>query len=246
MGWLRDLFSREDEIGQMFVRKGEKYMMEQTRYAGFDVPAMTPEGLKKVVGRFNKGKTNLCSDTFPAVNCDRIHCSTCILHGEVYCGGDNEARAKAFADYARAKGFETTRSGDTASQGMPEIETGMVVRLTDGRFYLCVVKNENETVLHELRKGDRGVGFVANMHRCFQGRVDILHSLITDVYYDGCSRPWLPPSLIVRIVESGGTKVACAHWHRPEEPVVKEMTVDEIEKALGYKVKVVGNEKADD
>jgi hypothetical protein len=33
-------------------------------------------------------------------------------------------------------------------------------------------------------------------------------------------------------------------WKNPDP--VKEMTVDEISKALGYKVKVVGSEKADD
>jgi hypothetical protein len=139
---------------------------------------------------------------------------------------------------------------------MPEIETGMVVRSIHGKFYLCVVNNDYEWVLYRLQKGEQGsVGLVFEGQVCAAKNDRHIRDFgITDVYYDrhvtrhGQHRPWLPPSVIIALVESGGTDVRCAHWHRPEpkKEAVREMTVDEISKALGYEVKVVGNEKADD
>lgn len=220
-------------------------MMAPTRYAGFDVPAMTHKGLKKLVDSFNAGEQDICDDTAPEVDCMRVSCSGCILYPH---GGDKEARAKAFADYARAKGFEINRNGGTASQGMPEIKPGMLVRSTQGFFYLCAFRSAREYVFYQLVGTEWGTQLVD--HRAIPHDQDNAFAWVENIYYDerfGVSRSWLPSSYIRSIVHSDGKKVPCAHWHRPKgTTVVKEMTVDEISKALGYKVKVVGNEKADD
>lgn len=251
MGQLRDALTQlsttavfmKPERLNLFVRKGEKYMMAQTRYAGFDVPEMTHKGLKNLVDNFNAGEQDICEGTAPEVDCGRVSCSDCILnHRSV----DREARAKAFANYARAKGFKITRNGGTASQSMPETKPGMLVRSNEGFFYLCAFRSGKETVFYQLVASERGITLVD--HRAIPPDQDNAFAWVEDIYYDerfGTDRLWLPASFIRTIVRSEGKSVPCAHWHRPKEPVVKEMTVDEIEKALGYKVKVVGNEKAD-
>ena len=244
MGWLAEALRR-----MVTVSKGEKYMKAQTRYAGFDVPAMTHGGLKKLVARFNKRVTNLCYETGCSVDCTGIPCGKCILYGIERCGGGNEARAKAFVDYARSKGFEITRTEATASEPLPEIEAGIIYE-KEGRLFIVGGAVSDGWIVYPLGKGC----ILPNprYHKSFWFQQDIEEGVISRVFTDGGPVPscWLTEDQIRAVADDDEARMAVTNvrvWKRKEPPKpVREMTVDEISKSLGYEVKAAGNEKADD
>lgn len=112
--------------------------------------------------------------------------------------------------------------------GVPELEPGDIVRIGDG-FYVHIQHNRAYRVhdnyifdIHLNQPEIIDTGVVAAVYR----KVGELHTT----------------SEIKAILR--GSYEEEPYWKRPES--VKEMTVDEISKALGYKVKVVGDEKTDD
>lgn len=239
----------EPEMINLFVRKGEKYMMAQTRYAGFDVPAMTHEGLKRVVEIFNEGRINICEDTNDGVDCIGVSCANCILNTHIRNPEGQKRCAKAFADYARSKGFEITRAKDTASEPLPEIEAGIIYE-SEGRLFLVGGKLPTGWIVYPLGKGCILPEPHYQASSWFQYRFAC--GAISRVFTDGRGFPsrWLIDEQIRAIVDDDEARMASTgvrvwKWKEPPKPV-REMTVDEISNALGYEVKVVGNEKADD
>lgn len=236
----------EPELVSLFVRKGDKYMFAKTRYAGYEVPEMSVEGMKRVVENFNAGCIDICEDTADCVDCTGVACSNCILNTHNH--GKHKRRAEAFADYARSKGFEITRTEATASEPLPEIEAGIIYE-SEGRLFIVGGAVSDGWIVYPLGKGR------ILPEPQYQGSIELRYmfkcGMISRVFTDGGPTPsaWLTRSQIEAIVDNdeaqmAHTKVRVWKWKEPPKPV-REMTVDEISKALGVKVKVVGNEKTD-
>jgi hypothetical protein len=153
----------------------------------------------------------------------------CALAGCGQCSKDNECgscicsllpggtyRRQALEEYVRKY------------SGVPELEPGDIVRIGDW-FYIYVQDNWAYRVKDEYILGINLVQPETIDNRDVEAvyrKVGGLHVL----------------SEIAAIFR--GSYEEEPYWKRPE--TVKEMTVDEISKALGYKVKVVGDEKTDD
>lgn len=112
--------------------------------------------------------------------------------------------------------------------GVPELEPGDIVRIGD-RFYLHIQHNR------VYRVQDNYV-FDINF-----SQPETINNMVVEAVYRKVGGLYTL-SEIKAILR--GSYEEEPYWKRHEP--VKEMTVDEISKALGYKVKVVGDEKADD
>jgi hypothetical protein len=244
MSWFAEALQR-----MVTVSKGEKYMMAQTRYAGFDVPAMTIGGLKRLVARFNAGYTHICENTNDGVDCVGVSCANCILNTHIRNPGGRKLCTKAFAGYARSRGFEITRTEATACEPLPEIEAGVIYE-REGRLFIVGGAVSDGWIVYPLGKGC----ILPNprYHKSFWFQQDIEKGVISRVFTDGgpISSCWLTEDQIRAVANDDEAQMAFTNvrvwkWKEPPKPV-REMTVDEISKALGVKVKVVGNEKADD
>lgn len=236
------------KYGLLHMIGGESNMTVK-KYAGYDVPEMSVDGMKRVVERFNAGCKHICEGIDDGVECGGIDCTKCILNTCSYFRGEQKQCARAFADYARSKGFEITRPEATASEPLPEIEPGVTCEI-EGRLFIVGGAVSDGWIMYPLGKGcilpepQYLTSFsLQDMLRC--GR-------ISRVFTDGGPIPscWLTEGQISAVANDDGARMALTNvrvwkWKEPPKPV-REMTVDEISKALGVKVKVVGNEKADD
>lgn len=112
--------------------------------------------------------------------------------------------------------------------GVPELEPGDIVRIGD-RFYIYIHYNRVYRVQDN---------YVFDVHF---SQPETINNMVVDAVYrkDGGLYTISEITAILR-----GSYKGKPYWKRSEP--VREMTVDEISKALGYKVKVVGDEKADD
>jgi hypothetical protein len=117
---------------------------------------------------------------------------------------------------------------------MPELKPGMIVHKSKGGYYLVVVERKDDVVAYRCSL-DFGSLFISEAVSFQAEDPDI------DAVYDERGTHWFMPAIIVDILRGSGRHRI---WKRPDP--VKEMTVDEISRALGYKVKVVGSEKVDD
>jgi len=111
----------------------------------------------------------------------------------------------------------------------PKLKPGMVIRTIQGNWVLIV---------------DRSVGYFVAL---VDGKIE-LHNLSADwslipeaiqEVYSWCTG-FPEHHQLLGLLQHGKT-ISLLVWERPED--IREMTVDEISKELGYKVKVVGEQK---
>ena len=202
-------------------------------FKGFIIPPLadTPEG-REAVREGHQGARDYCF--LSEVKCmtqecigAKRSCDRCIA-----CSNDGDARRKreAFEEYDRRYPVEGA---------MPELKSGMIVEMCDGAF------------LHLVSAGGDLLAEIVFPTEPGRYGVRRREPLIPDcVAPDFVARVWAPPRqrgyfTCPEICSAlRGALVTCIVWKKPTP--AKEMTVDEISKALGYKVKVVGSEKADD
>ena len=227
---LYELLAR-GAIYEKLIFKKEKENMAEKTFKGFIIPpsADTPEG-REAVRKGYRGNNDYCflSD----VKCMAKECVEAErrCNGCIAClnSGDEHLKREAFEEYDRRFPVKGGRGG------MPELKPGMVVRTSKEYYYLVVVGRKDDVVAYRCRL-DFGSLFIAEAVS-FQADDPCI-----DAVYDEGNLHWFIPAVIVDILRGSERHRI---WKRPAP--VKEMTVDEISKALGYEVKVVGSEKADD
>lgn len=118
--------------------------------------------------------------------------------------------------------------GKKKNNNLPVLKAGDVVHCDDGRWVLVINSAEN------------GIwGYLINDQTLTQRAVCLDHNRIGEIYRSDDGTNIFGDGELVELVEYRPEKWRI--WKR--ENSVKEMTVDEISKALGYEVKVVGNDR---
>ena len=162
------------------------------------------------------------------IGCSSISCMHCI------CTTKHRDLLKEY--------LNQTKEDNMEKQIKAILKPGMVLRTRAGSFFLWIGGDRGEMYRLSLREVEREFSDV------------VLDSILTDSFSPGevsavfadtaFDAPAVRPSAIIALLKGKDSEFARCVWERPKP--VKEMTVDEISKALGYKVKVVGNEQADD
>lgn len=116
------------------------------------------------------------------------------------------------------------------------LKPGMVLCTREGAFSLWVGGPRDE--VYCLERIDWRIEITECVPFEEYDKVDAVYA------HPNSASPAVCVSSLVDLMRGKDCPIVCCVWKRPEP--VKEMTVDEISKALGYKVKVVGNEKTDD
>jgi hypothetical protein len=204
-------------------------MVEKT-FKGFVIPPLadTPEG-REAVRRGHRSDKEYCflSDIRPmSIECvgKGRRCTDCIACINM---GDSVRKHKVFKRYDSLYPAE-------GKAVMPKLKPGMIIQTSKGCYYLVVVGRKDDVVAYRCLL-DIGRLLISDAVSFQADDPDI------DAVYDEEGPHWFFPAVIADILRGSERHRI---WKRPDP--VKEMTVDEISKVLGYKVKVVGSEKADD
>lgn len=145
-----------------------------------------------------------------------VACSDCI-----FCADD-----AMLEEFAREKGYGMF--GKKKNNNLPVLKAGDVVHCEDGRWVLVINSDENG-IWGYLVEGTTIDGCSQHLSR---GRIEEIYRIADHTGIFGRGE-------LAELVNSRPEKWRV--WKR--ENSVKEMTVDEISKALGYEVKVVGNDR---
>ncbi len=212
-------------IYEKLIFKKEKENMMEKMFKGFVIPPLvdTPEG-RKCVREGYQLKRNRCFVSAHLGTCGASgrSCSRCLAC--INCG-DAAFKREVFEQYDREFPIEGM---------MPELKPGMIIQTSKGYYYLVVVGRKEDVVAYRCSL-DFGSLFISDAVSFQADDPDI------DAVYKEEDLHWFFPAVIVDILRGSERHRI---WKRTAP--AKEMTVDEISKALGYKVKVVGSEKADD
>lgn len=165
-------------------------------------------------------------------------CATCI------CDTCNADQFREFMDEYFGK--EENKGEENMEKAIRRVlKPGMILKTNAGEFFMWIGGPRSEAYELEL-----AVGGPCSYDKHIRVRESITDfssfSKVDAVFTDVAeTAPAIRVQCIIELMQGRAVEpfVRCA-WKRPEP--VKEMTVDEISKALGYKVKVVGNEKTDD
>lgn len=167
-------------------------------------------------------------------SCFGIPCGNCICSPE---------HRDTFKEYLGMKESNIT----TKEQLKKLLKPGMVIRTVEGECFLWVGGSSDAAYKIALRSEPSRLDRV-EIDSTF---LEVLANYEIDAVfahrtYAMKASPALSTLQMLDLLREGSCDSPFVEvvWKRPEP--VKEMTVDEISKALGYKVKVVGNEKADD
>lgn len=117
------------------------------------------------------------------------------------------------------------------------VKPGMVLRTKKGEFFLWIGGAREEVYRLEHVNGRIALAECDSFDREYDD-VDAVYA-----NHNGAT-PAVCVFSLADLMRGRDCMFAHCVWKRPEP--AKEMTVDDISKALGYKVKVVGNEKTDD
>lgn len=215
--------------------------MSRETFMGFEIPEMCydMEKLKNAAARFNNSERPRAWCLGGDSGCLGIDCGECLLcdnKGDV--PEERERKRKAFAEYLRSKGIPVTRPGYETSVGgdMPELKPGMLIQKDTGAYIIVV----SSTYGYRVTLNGNSVVIETQCSVPSESR-------IVKVWYWGDD-----PSIVLHTDQIRGilrpevnfsSVVRC--WVRPK-PAAKKMTVDEVSRALGYTVEIVGNEKTDD
>ena len=146
-----------------------------------------------------------------------MDCSDCI-----FCADDG-----TIEEFAKEKGYGMFGK-KKKNNAMPALKAGDVVHCEDGRWVLVINSSEN------------GIwGYLINDQTLTQCAVCRNQNRIEEIYRIDDDTNIFGDDELVELVAYRPEKWRI--WKR--ENSVKEMTVDEISKALGYEVKVVGNDR---
>lgn len=239
----RDCILRQENLNTLIEYASSLRELEGGRrgsiFMGFEVPGMCydMEKLKNAAARFNNSRVPTVWCHGIASGCIGISCTECLLCDNA-ANVPEERKRKAFAEYLHRKGIPVTRPGYETSVGgdMPELKPGMLIQKDTGEYILVVSSKWGYQVA--LEKGS----VVIETQRDVPSE-----SLIVKVWY------WADdPSVALHTGQiqdilrpDGRLPYAVRCWVRPK-PAAKKMTVDEVSRALGYTVEIVGDEKADD
>ena len=221
-------------------------------FRGYFIPSLldTPSGRETAQAMYRGESVDSCvaGGFLPGGGCVGVRCAQCLAC--LNCG-DRADKKKAFKEYIQK--YPLIEGLEPAGAHLPELFGGTVLKLDTGEYiYLegpvgVPVDTVKGTIcgfhLYVKSTGDLSI---LNHFTCpvrsdeFRSRVVAIHG------YEALSTGeilHLDYGEVTSIV-SGKSGDRYPIWKKPAP--VKEMTVDEISKALGYKVKVVGSEKADD
>lgn len=207
------------------------------RFRGYIVPSgLDDKKLRAAADKFNAADRpcGWCCGGATMAGCAGVNCRECLLCDN---RGDTESKRVAFAQFLESRGIEVTRCGyGSANSNMPELKPGMLIQEDTGDYILVVSSawgyrvalKENFVVIETQRDVPS-------------------ESRIVKVWYWGDDPSVALHTYQIReILRPGGRiPVTVRCWVRPK-PAAKKMTVDEVSRALGYTVEIVGNEKADD
>ena len=192
-----------------------------------------PETLRAAMARGVKGCVfNATPCTIGDAGCIDVTCQNCI------CDHTHRDLLKEYLNKAE-------KENSMEEQIKAILKPGMIIRTVSGQFFLWIGGSNEEAYRLEHVNG--------RIALCDCDSLPISGSLLpgggddeADVVYayHNSANPAVAVCSLVNLMQGKYDPYTHRVWKRPEP--VKEMTVDEISKALGYKVKVVGNEKADD
>lgn len=203
-------------------------------FKGIVIPPLvdTPEG-REAVRKGHRGGKDYCFLTdIKGMACECIgagrNCCDCIA---CLNRGDARHKREVFKEYDRLYPVEEV---------MPELKSGMIVRKdapkSFSQYFFLVSKRDGHSFIGY--RMEEGVGACFRLAApCILSRND---KDISAVYGD-LDLHYFDTEWVLKILQGSKRYLL---WERPDP--VREMTVDEISKVLGYKVKVVGSEKADD
>jgi hypothetical protein len=222
--WLAARLQTLDESIKQTIKKDKQCMGKE--FKGFAIPSVvdTPEGRKCV----REGYQLKRNDCFVADygSCDiEVSCSKCIA---CINSGDAVRKREVFMQYDREFPVE-------GEAGVPELKPGMVVKTGPRACFLIASERKNDYLIYRYIARDNGDLLLGDALFLAKGDLSV------EAIYGDTVLGWLSSANLRSIYRGEETHLI---WKKPEP--VKEMTVDEISKALGYKVKVVGSEKADD
>lgn len=158
------------------------------------------------------------------VGCSSINCPSCIC-------------SRMHRDLLKEYLSKAEKESSTEEQIKAVLKPGMILRTRAGAFFLWIGGVREEAYLLEHVNGCVALKDCETL----RGRYDSVDAVYA---HHSSTTPALAAFSLVALMQGIYDPYTRRVWKRPEP--VKEMTVDEISKALGYKVKVVGNEKADD
>lgn len=202
------------------------------RFKGVAVPSGVDRNLEEVHALMSErvegcifNATSRCH-IVGLVGCSDIACSNCI------CAHMHRDLLKEYINKTKSE----KENSAMEEQIKAILKPGMVIRTVGGQFFLWIGGVSRECYRIELTP----TGVCIRENIAWFRRYGEVDRVFADTHE---SSPAMP--LIAMILSMNGMDASTwVEWKRPEP--AKEMTVDEISKALGYKVKVVGNDKADD
>ena len=196
------------------------------KYKGFIVPNDTDTCLSEQVDAFNRDAA--CCAGLPCLARPTV-CAECLFSRSV--PENKEKRRAAFIEYATEHGYVFNERTEQLAKvnEMPALKPGMVVVFRDGDVHLMVTSNRGYKL--------EAVG----SHVCLGEDFEPESSEIQRIYHIvlDYSPRWPDYTTLYDICNGSDAYDEYIVWERPS---VKEMTVDEISKALGYEVKVIGND----
>jgi hypothetical protein len=244
MGFASEFFKllARGAFYEKLIFNKEKENMSEKCFKGLIIPPLvdTPEG-RKAVRRGHQSIKDYCflsevkCMVYECIGAER-RCGTCIA---CLNRGDERRKREVFKEYDLRHPVEE-------KAGMPKLCCGTVVKMKNGQYFLIEgtagepASRTSGAIVDLISLGEAG-GVTTTIRAPMP--VDFAERGIDAIYADrnGDGFIYLGATDLARILQ-GDEKFLI--WKRPDQ--VKEMTVDEISKALGCKVKVVGSEKADD
>lgn len=194
-------------------------------YRGFKIPTCMKESANraKIAEVLTEGKGGCLANAGPlSAGCSHISCGECILDM------DEHGRRGVLFEYLSSlyPGLGT----------FPQrvVRAGMLLRMRDGAYYYCIGECSFAEVIVEYSP-------------CSAPRL-VVRRITEDIDWDKVSAVWWRrdaknlmltfDDLIALMGDLRGKSIdGVESWERPEP--VREMTLDEISKELGYEVKVV-------
>lgn len=240
---LYELLARGAIYEKLIFNKEKENMTAQLEksFKGFIIPPLadTPEG-REAVRKGHQGNKDYCflSDvkcmTHECIEAKR-RCSDCIAC--LNCG-DARRKREVFKEYDRL--YPAKGKGD-----MPELKSGMIVEHENGDFFFLEERRSDKELFLVMRFHHSIEGVVLTGRTHFTGRdLENLRKravrVYADVRFEGEVHHFIYEEIVSIVTGKNAESGDYVIWKKPDP--VKEMTVDEISKALGYKVKVVGNE----
>lgn len=205
------------------------------RFKGYKIPRdviIDDEKLRSIADRFNSADHCMGWCLGSDVSCEGIDCGDCLMCDNEGCA---ERKRAAFAAYLERRGIGVTRRGyGSAKSNMPELKPGMLAETgSTAKYILIIGVSEGGVTGHEILTDMLGVDVVLGEP------VSMTRGFIRKLWWSGGIG--LSLSNVRRILGGGTLPDSVSCWGG-----IRKMTVDEVSKALGFTVEIVGNEKADD